>query len=109
MPSIRDHLDEFSALVSRTAEHRQIEAAFVEKDSWAIEILHAATIDRLVIDRNGNTKDVQAHLGLADEDCKLEGSTTGLKRYVRFHYAVRQNQAGNSRADFFASTSWVSF
>ncbi len=41
-------------------------------------------------------KDVQAHLGIGDEFCKLRDATTGVKRNVRFHYPARQDQAGNS-------------
>lgn len=40
---LRDHPDDLDALVGLTAEHLGINAAYVEKDFWATEVLRAAS------------------------------------------------------------------
>lgn len=51
MARLRDDGDSLNALVATTADALGIDAAFVEKDFWVIEVLRTATTDVDVIDK----------------------------------------------------------
>lgn len=44
MPLLREHPDDLAALAGTTAQALGIDAGFVEKDFWVIEVLRAATV-----------------------------------------------------------------
>ena len=54
MPLLRERPDDLAALVGTTAEALAIDAGFVEKDFWVIEVLRAATAPVEVNARDGN-------------------------------------------------------
>lgn len=54
MPRLRDHPDDLAALIGATAQARDLDPEFVEKDFWITEILRAATVpvDIVAADRS---------------------------------------------------------
>lgn len=60
MPHLRERPDELAALVTATADALQIDAGFVEKDFWVIEVLRAATVPVEVTAKDGRRHPVQA-------------------------------------------------
>jgi len=60
MARLRDDPDTLNALVATTADALGIDAAFVEKDFWVIEVLRAATKDVFVVDKDGQRHPVTA-------------------------------------------------
>jgi len=60
MARLKDDPDTLNALVATTADALGIDAAFVEKDFWVIEVLRAATKDVVVVDKDGQCHPVTA-------------------------------------------------
>lgn len=60
MARLRDYPDTLNALVATTADALGIDAAFVEKDFWVIEVLRAATMAVFVVDKGGQRHHVPA-------------------------------------------------
>lgn len=54
MPRLREHRDDLRALISLTAEAREIGSIFVEKDFWVTEVLRAATAPVGIVARDGS-------------------------------------------------------
>jgi hypothetical protein len=59
MPTLRDQHDDLAALVATTADALGIDAGFVEKDFWVIEVLRAATAPVQVAAKDGSRHAVQ--------------------------------------------------
>lgn len=60
MPHLREQPDDLAALVTATADALQIDAGFIEKDFWVIEVLRAATVPAEVTAKDGRRHPVQA-------------------------------------------------
>ena len=60
MAPLRSQPDEFAALVVAAADSLGINAGFVEKDFWVIEVLRSATAPRDVTAKDGSRQPVQA-------------------------------------------------
>lgn len=59
MPRLRDHPDDLAALIGATAQARNIDLDFIEKDFWVTEVLRAATAPMEITAKDGSLHPVR--------------------------------------------------